>query len=331
MKNLVILFGLLFGMILGLQAQPSYDFILKNDLPLDKSYVLEIDDNHLFFAKNNVLFILDITDPEALVLRKELVLESIPSDIKVIEDKLFVALDRKGVYCYDIGVIDAPLILGYYEVDYLYQRMAIHGNEVCLIHSDGIEVIDFNNPSQPELLNYISMTTMPTAITQYEDYLLVSSFDELSIIDIHTPEFPSIVYTMDIPFASDMEVIGNIAILATMNNIYSVDLANILYPEIINNFKDPFQISKMDVENNNLYGCSASGNLVILRVEEGAVSVLQGINNSEQYQDILVDNNYAYLINKRGGLDVYNVSNLLDIRKVAHFDEALYPQVYFVF
>jgi hypothetical protein len=314
-----------------LQAQPSYDYTLKNELPIGNSFVLEINNHDLYYAKGNTLYILDISDPENLTLTKELVLESTPSDIVVSNDKLYIAMDRLGVYCYDVTLSQSPLLLGIYEADYLYLRMEINDNELFLIHNDGLEVVDMTDPQFPELLRYMDMRTMPNAVKKYNDYLLVSTFDEFAIIDIHTPEFPSVVYELDVPFGTDIEVQGNIALVTTMYSIFAIDLSDVFYPRIITQLEDHFQIVNMDSENNKIFGCGQSGFLTVFTQDEGNIHVLNGEKFDAEFRDILVENNYAYVINKKGGLDVFNVADVLNIQKVAHFDEAFYPQIYFIF
>lgn len=331
MKNYVTSFLLLFVLVITVKAQNSYEYSMKKELPLSNSYVLEIDQNELYYAKGNALYILDISDPENLSLTHEMVLESSPSDIIVEENRMYLAMDRLGVYIYDVSIPHSPIFEGVYLADYLYQRMEINGNELYLIHSDGLEVVDINNPNDPHILRYMEMRTMPNAIQLYDDYLLVSTFDEFKIIDVHTPEFPSIVYELDLPFAADIQVEGDFVFVSTTNAIFGIDLSDVFYPKIVSEFKDHFQISQMDADGNRIIGCSNSGYLTIFTQDEGRIQLLNGKKYDTEFRDILVKNNYAFVINKNGGLDVFNVADDLNIEKVGHFDEAFYPQVYFIF
>lgn len=331
MKKYLISIILIFILNSLVSAQPAYEYSFKQDLPLGNSIVLEINGNELYFAKGNALYILDITYPENLSLSHEMIMEFAPSDIMVENNTLFVAMDRLGVYIYDVTIPESPLFLGIYLADHLYQRMAIAGDELYLIHSDGLEVVDVSDPRTPNLMRLMEMRTMPNAIEVYDDYLLVSTFDELAIIDVHTPEFPSMVYELDMPFGSDILVEDNIALVSTTNALFSIDLSDAYFPRIVSQVKDHFQISQMDAENKRIYGCSNSGFLTIMTMDEGDIQMLNGKKFDANFKDILVRNNYAYVLNKKGGLDVFNVSDEFNIEKVGHFDETFYPQVYFIF
>ena len=108
------------------------------------------------------LWILDVSDPEAI---KEIVRYETPEraiGIEVIETTVFVA-DEGGIHIYDVSDPTHPEFIGQYEPSTTLGAWDIEivGTKIFIAGIDGFEVVDISDPAAPTFVNSISLGDGP--------------------------------------------------------------------------------------------------------------------------------------------------------------------------
>ena len=106
--------------------------------------------------------------------------------------------------------------------------VAIHENHVFLSYGRTIQIYEYTNPVQPQLLGEVFMDDMICALAFDGNRAFVAGYKWFFILDVANPEQPEIISSLNIStLANTVSISGNYAYLALCDQkIYIIDISD---------------------------------------------------------------------------------------------------------
>jgi len=244
-------------------------------------------------------------------------------DIAIKGDYAFVANDDLGLKVIDVSDPTSPVIVGGVDTDGNAKGITIDGDYAYLADGvAGLKIIDISSPTEPVIVG--SVDTYARNVSVEGNYAYVaggSSYGNMAIIDVSIPFDP---YLVSIYYDSiyDVVVRNNLAFLATYGyqnelNLTIVDVSNPFYPVEFGgiNVGWNIRVKSISVEGNFAYLASSRYlyivdiNIPTDPVEVSNLEIDTSPENSSYAEDIIVEDDYAYVADPDTGIIIVNVSN----------------------
>ncbi len=177
--------------------------------------------------------------------------------------------------------------------------------------SDGLEILDVSNPSEPEKLATVDLPSTSNEVTVIGSTAYVvcgygSGWTGMKIIDVSDLSNPAVIGSVDTPGAANgITVIGNTAYVADDSGLHIIDVSNPSTPSVIGSVNILYATG-VTVINNTAY-VSYSDGLQIISVSNPSAPNVIGSVYIPSAAGVTVIGNTAYLA--CGNLQIIDVSN----------------------
>ncbi len=298
--------------------------------------------NYAYIGEGMRLVILDVSDPDhPQQIGKSPILSDVVRDIFVIGNYAYVASGKGGFSIINVSDHSNPTVES--NLTFLPSR-ALHvtnGYAYVVNDDNSLQIVNVTNPKQPTLVNTITTPglTKDIHIVGNYAYVVLSNFNgdiypyaitsgSLLIFDVTNSSNPALVKNLDMPGGIwCVSVYNGYAYMATYQPGYLV-IANVSDPA--NSYivkksvaSDPFLA--IHTVNNRLYGVNGIG-LEVMDISnpESPISkgwyktATGGTGSGRGPRGIYVSNNYAYVADSYGGLQIVNTSEPSNLVLVGH-------------
>lgn len=155
------------------------------------------------------LCIIDVTDPSSPTLRAIYDTLSDAQDIYVVEGLAYVANGVRGLRTIDISDPRSPRFLGSLPVPGAANKVFVAGKKAYVCDNSGdtpetrcsfVHIVDITTPSSPTLLgSYVPAETYVENVAVSGDLAYVATIEELHIVDVTNPASPTLRATFPTP------------------------------------------------------------------------------------------------------------------------------------
>lgn len=179
-------------------------------------------------------------------------------------------------------------------------------------HGNGeLEIIEITDNGSAMVVSVVTFTDSPDDVVLRDNTAFVACGTAgLRILDVSTPAFPVTLAVLENPGAAEaVAVSGDLLFLGTVATFQVIDIADPARPEVLGSL--PGTIRALDVQDDHVYGCSDSSDLVtIIDVSEPSDPVVASTYAlTVDPLDIDVEGEWAYVACDLGGLRAFNVAD----------------------
>jgi len=153
--------------------------------------------DYAFLATRYGFMILDISDPGDPQEIVHMPTDGICNSVSVYGDFLFTCDAIYGLEIYDISDIDDPLLLGSLDPPGSIRKVCPLNDEILYVAAEsyGLDIVDYSDPANLELINYIFVGGEAFDARVYDNWLYIGiGIAGLAVYDISMPADP--VYSM---------------------------------------------------------------------------------------------------------------------------------------
>jgi len=263
------------------------------------------------------MIILDISNPSVPIFVSNFTDADYVNEIYVENNFAYIADYYGGLRIVDITNPGNPIEVGNLNTLQAW-KIKTAGNYAYVINAtannpDSLEIIDLSNPSSPQEVGVIEVSSITWDIDVSGNYVYISANDDgLKIIDVTNPASPTLAGTYTDHSVKDVQVIGNIAYIASSDfngGFIILDVSNPSNPSLIHQYNPgglpgPFDIA---VVGNYAYLSAPVGTADIILLD------ITNLNNPielENYtppigsSDIQAVGPYLYLASGPAGLEI---------------------------
>lgn len=117
---------------------------------------------------------------------------AVVADLKVIDDRAFVACDE-GIRILDVSDPRNPFTIGLYSTDGQARAVSVLGHYGYVCVPGGLEVISLEDPTHPVRVGFVA-ASMPVDVAILDRYaVLLDIFQGLIAVDVTNPSAPEVV------------------------------------------------------------------------------------------------------------------------------------------
>ncbi|MCK5052486.1 MAG: T9SS type A sorting domain-containing protein [Candidatus Cloacimonetes bacterium] len=251
------------------------------------------------------------------------------NEIKVINNIAYTSNYSHGLEIFDIECYNNPQLLSSLDLDDHYHWIEVYEN-YCFINRDDstVIIIDIGDVNNPFIIEEFSFSTADIrAICVKDDYIYLYLDNEIQIVDISNPQYPTLISTCNIPEMpsitySKLVIKESLLLIGTFDGLYLYDISNPLFPFMLN-FHDTPRVYDIEIENDNIF-ISYSDGLEIININDLNIQVVSKYYQYNFY-DILVDGNllYANASNENfGGFHLFDISDFDNIYSLGSYGES---------
>jgi hypothetical protein len=304
------------------------------------AYAVALEGDYAYLATQGELAVLDVSDPVHPVRVGYASIPSLRGYIhRMIASKGCVYIDY---YFWGMAIIDVsnpfePLYLG--TIGYS-QGMAIYEDYAFLPLNDMVWIYDLSQPGLPwPVASYIASSERHyTNIVISSHYAYLLAYGSLEILDLLTPTVPRLVGSLENLSGGSLAVQGNYVYVSSgpvsgpgysSTDLQIVDISNPALPVLVGAITiDSYYIFHMVALGQNLYAAAApfsgySEGLLIFSLSESPYPALKGrIATKGNAYDVVVapDLKHAFVADGEGGLQVFDVSDILHPFEIGAYD-----------
>ena len=264
-----------------------------------------ISGNFAYITNNNILEILDISDPTSPNLIGQATLNSsfLSEDIFGKGDQVYIA-NYATIYMFDVSDPSNPDTVTSFEVESIINDIYMVNDVLYVIASYDFYILDISDPTTITQLGKLTLPDASLGLTRFHvqgNYAYLGSWsDGLYIIDISDTANPSIhgrfLERSYIVFAQDPY-----AYVADSRYLYILDITDKVIPDIVdrrNNVDIPHDIF---VDDNYIY-TATEGGLVIYN--KGDLSFVTSYSIADIGERVLIEEGLIYLSGNSEGLNI---------------------------
>ena len=235
---------------------------------------------------------------------------------------VYIACGENGLVVLDVTDPSDPMVVSEFDTPGFAKCLKIQGNYVIIadLKGSGIRIVDVSNPESPFEAGVVLTEGNAFSLAIQGDIIYVADGKKgISIIDYSDPVEPELIGNCpDIPDALGIDVQGNYAyVSAYLNGLYVVDVSVPAAPFITGHLDlPPVEDFYPGLARNVCvrdtiayvadYGCGLRiVDITNSQAPELIFSLYLGISN---VYDVDVEEEYAFVANEYGGLDVVDVS-----------------------
>lgn len=248
-----------------------------------------------------------------------------PSGFAAGDDRVYMTAGG-GVQIADVGVPDAPVLLGYVDTpgDATFQ-IALAGQRVYAADfNGGLRIIDVADPLAPAEIGFYDLSTSPESVALAGQLAIIAAGrDGLQIVEARSPTDHQPIGRLAWPgYALDVIVANGLAYVADIEfGLRIVSLADSKAPELVGALEVDGGAHAVAVSNGLAYLMSAGSGLHISDVRDPSAPVEIGHLETPGWgRDVAVAGRYAYVADDWAGLRVIDVSNPSRPEELSVFD-----------
>ena len=189
------------------------------------------------------LAVVDVADPENLLLVTTLAIPGHPQDIVLMGSVALVAAQSAGLQIIDITHPEAPSILANLDTPGTANGVSIVGTTAFVAAgSAGLLTVDLSNPSNPQILSTLDLGAVAIDTTPMGSYVVVSGYySGLFVVDVSNPANPVQVGSVDVPNMARQAVIsGTLAFVTNgVKGLSVIDLGDPANPVVLGTTPTP--------------------------------------------------------------------------------------------
>ena len=218
----------------------------------------------------------------------------------------FVALNLNAVY---------HKISHYSTENYCVDEELVNNN-LFVLTTDQLNVLNVNNPENPVLISNISTESQAFDLLIHDNYAYISTMNNIQIYDISDPNNLALSSTIPISFCVSLSISNNklFALKDTDNQqsqFYSINISNPATPAIESSFVYPGKPVSFQVLWPVAFFQPYDNNLKVLNIEDfDNVQLLNTLPSGGDH--FLINSNVLYLDSGENGTSIYDISNPLD-------------------
>jgi len=268
-----------------------------------------ISGNIAYITNNNILEILDISDPTSPNLIGQTTLNSsfLSEDIFGKDNYVYIA-NYKTIYMFDVGDPVNPDTVTSFELESIINDIYIVGDLLYLIASYDFYILDISDPTTITQLGFLKLPDASLGLTRFHvdgDYAYLGSWSHhpdhgLYIIDIADSEHPSIhgrfLERSLIVFAQ-----GSFAYVANESYLFILDITDKVIPDIVIAKQSVGKIHDIFVDDKNIY-TATDGGLVIYSKED--LSFVTSHPIADISERVHITDGLTYLSSNNEGLNI---------------------------
>ena len=299
----------------------SVDFAQADDLEYVSSMFwsgindIYIQNNYAYCAFENGLEIVDISNPDALVLISQLYFQGKGKGIWVANNYAYLADYQSGVKIIDVHDPANPIYLATVETSGLAIAVCAGGNYIFVANaSNDLQIINVTDPANPVIAN--PYHTFDSIVDVYfENNLVFAVVDGASacfllIIDVSDPVNPVRLDNYHPGgFVRDIEVSGDTLYLAGDENLYFriIDISDPTVPASIGSYNPDRDLEALGLYGNYAYLTSSQG-MHVVNISDPANPTLTRICDWE-VDKMEVSGEHIFGTIRDEGISVVNLSD----------------------
>jgi hypothetical protein len=179
-----------------------------------------------------------------------------------------------------------PQRIGRYIPKAYAQYIRIVGTRAYILHSDGLDIVDLQDPSQPQLLGTFNQPDyMPRAVWVEGSFAYIASHVDLFILDVSQPSQPTLVWRYgnisnpppDLVFFLDVQVNEGRLYASAGGGLLIFDVRKPASASLLGRSQEPYGYGgRIQVVGERVYLADRNNGLQIFSVSDPATPVLQG-------------------------------------------------------
>lgn len=230
MKTIIFLSFFLLSLPL-VYSQENQHLSLEGKWPYGVSYTMEMKGDIVFTTDGGMLQIYDFSNIATPVLLSEIFSANLVYDLRIIENRAYVASYEGSLIIFDISDLSNPQKLGEVETVEGLNSVDVKGNYAYLAsHENGFTIVDVADAKNPAVVNHMNLGSNLHKVLVHENHVFISGLDfGIAAYSLDNPVIPFFVSSFDtISYEPDMEVIGNRLYAASSGNgILILDISDV--------------------------------------------------------------------------------------------------------
>ena len=213
-----------------------------------------------------------------------------------------------------------PALLGVYQAPGVIQAYAFNGNLACLLWTDGVDVVDWRNPAQPQRVSTVPIAYGPDAPEDYRPTICLVGSNAfvgtygLQVISLQDPAQPRSLATNNCGWVSGFRASGNYLFLVTDNGglieFIILDATNPAQPVRRGSYALPNGGPYNIVLAGNTAHVQQSHSVTLLDISDPSTpSPVGTYSASQDVFGLAADDHYAFLAEGAIGLEILDVSD----------------------
>ncbi|MDD5626664.1 MAG: metallophosphoesterase [Patescibacteria group bacterium] len=293
---------------------------------LGTAYDVCVAGDYCYLSAGEALVILDIIEPRQPVEVGRLYLGSMPKDICVRGNLVYLADWVAGLRIIDVSEHNNPREIAVLHLSGYADGIDVAGHYVYLANSEGgLRIIDVSDPGNPLEIGFFS--TFASDVKVAGQYAYVAADKEgLKVVDISDPKNPRLVGSGNFGARFWSVVIeGNCAyVLYNDYGLMVIDIANPFSPRKLASCSlSAAYVSAVFVRGQYAYVADQDQGLRIIDVTRPENPQEMGFFVAPGFaRGVWVDGNFAYVGSENAGLRIINIADPKNPQEVGHYDTA---------
>jgi len=203
--------------------------------------------------------------------------------------------------------------------------MTIQGDYAYILSGRGLRILDLNDPENPSEVGHCWIGEYLKCITVHEDYAYLGGREnvDLYIVDISNPSYPFQVgkFSGEIGSVQGIATDGDCAYIAELSRytgLNIIDVSDPTEPESIGHSERISLPIGIDLFDDFVYIITVSGDMIVMDISDPINPEEIGVYDvgSHLLKDLLISDNYLYILDRLNGLSVFNISDPEDITEL---------------
>ena len=298
--------------------------------------------NHLFVASENYkLEILDISNLNNIINVGELPISNKPYQILFKNNYIFLANGIDGLKIIDISDISNPSLTNSFGQMGSITNIRIKENYIFLANNTfGLSVVDIKNQVNPRLMYHWDINEQITSFEIYGDHIYLGcEYSGLQVLKftelIKTKEifgYSPNIYARNIILDDDKAFLCSIEDGPYEGGLSIFDISDPFNPQHIGNFSNSgFEFYDVEVKGGICFAAAYNNGLLSLNITDPAnINILDSIGGYllNFSQNIEIFNEFAFVANGLIGLDIYDISDPLNMQYITNYPGDMSDGVY---
>ncbi|GEM_PF-5514236 len=178
------------------------DSMLVDNLAKDGSLLFTIDLKNI---PDHVVRIIDVSSPANPVEVGQYSCNSLIADMDAENGYLLLACTDSGLVIVDVSSPSSPSMVYRYTSSFYAKHVAVDGNYAYAVFSNGsvdsLFVFDISSPASARKIAALYIPSFVWAAFPYDDFYLLAAYQTLYVVDMSSPDSPTIALETDLPYS----------------------------------------------------------------------------------------------------------------------------------
>lgn len=292
-----------------------------------------VKDSYLFVASENYkLEILDISDFNNIINVGELPITNKPYQIRVKDNYVYLANGIEGLKIIDIKDISNPNLISSFNQAGSITNILIKENYAFLTNNTyGLSIIDILNPFNPKLAYHWDLNEKITSVEIYGDHIYLgceySGLQVLKFTELIKPKeiygYSPNINARNIILDDDKVFLCSIEDGTYEGGLSIFNISDPFNPQNLGNFSKPgFDFYDIEIKGEIGFAAVYNNGLISLNISDPAnIDILDSIGGylMNFSQNVEVFHDFALVANGFIGLDIYDISDPLNLTHIANY------------